>query len=68
MQDSEQWKSGGDCRVCRKHDYCRKPCSRNKRLMNTIVMEAFRKTKAGRIMAAAREEMAKAGGGPYADG
>jgi hypothetical protein len=36
--------------------------------MNTIVLEAFRKTKAGRIMAAAREEMAKAGGGPYADG
>ena len=65
---TDQWKSGGDCRVCRKKAYCNKPCSACKRLMNVIIHEAIRKTKAGQLMEAAREEMRKAGGGPYADG
>lgn len=65
QQNPEQWKSGGDCRVCRKNKYCKKPCSANKRLMNSIVLEAFRKTKAGQLMEAGRAVMRDSGVGPY---
>ena len=64
----DQWKSGGDCRQCRRGSYCRKPCSANKRLMKTIVHEAIRKTKAGQLMEAARAEMRRQGVGPYDEG
>lgn len=67
-QKADQWKSGGDCRVCRKERYCRKPCSANKRLMNTIIHEAIRKTRAGQLMEAARAEMRSQGVGPYDEG
>ena len=33
---SEQWKSGGDCEVCRRRDYCRKTCSEYHRLRNRL--------------------------------
>ena len=67
-QSTDQWKTGGDCRACRKRDYCRKPCSRNKRLMNVIINEAIRKSKAGQLMEAARDEMRRQGVGPYDEG
>jgi len=67
-QNTEQWKTGGDCRVCRKQNYCQKPCSRNKRLMNVIIHEAIRKSKAGQLMMAARETMRESGAGPYGEG
>lgn len=66
--DSEQWKSGGDCRACRRQKYCRTKCSANKRLMDVIIHEAIRKTKAGRLMEAARAEMRSQGVGPYDKG
>ena len=65
---SDQWKQGGDCRQCRKESYCHKPCSANKRLMNAMIHEAIRKTKAGQLMEAARAEMRRQGVGPYDKG
>ena len=61
----EQWKAGGDCRNCRRRNYCRKRCSANKRLMEAFIRGAIRGTKVGKMMEAAREEMEKNGGGPY---
>ena len=66
--DGDQWKSGGDCRVCRKQKYCHKPCSANKRLMDVVIHEAIRKTKAGQLMEAAKAEMRRQGVGPYDEG
>ena len=66
--DSDQWKSGGDCRACRRQKYCRTKCSANKRLMNVVIHEAIRKTKAGQLMEAARAEMRRQGVGPYDEG
>ena len=31
MDKTEQWKLDGDCSLCRKNNYCSKPCTRNKR-------------------------------------
>lgn len=31
MDKTEQWKLDGDCSLCRKKNYCSKPCTRNKR-------------------------------------
>jgi len=66
--NTDQWKTGGDCRVCRKQAYCQKPYSRNKRLMNVIIHEAILKSKAGQLMEAARETMRQSGAGPYDEG
>lgn len=34
MQDNEQWLLDGDCSKCRKNNYCSKPCTRHKRMIN----------------------------------
>ena len=31
MDNSEQWKLNGDCSLCRRKNYCSKPCTMNKR-------------------------------------
>lgn len=31
MENSEQWLLNGDCRICRRKNYCSKPCTRCKR-------------------------------------
>ena len=31
MDKTKQWKLDGDCSLCRKNNYCSKPCTRNKR-------------------------------------
>ena len=31
MDKSEQWLLNGDCRICRRKNYCSKPCTRCKR-------------------------------------
>ena len=31
MDKTDQWKLDGDCSLCRKNNYCSKPCTRNKR-------------------------------------
>lgn len=37
MMNNEQWKSGGDCSICRRKSYCSKLCSAaNKSIMRKI--------------------------------
>ena len=31
IDQTEQWKLGGDCSKCRRQNYCSKPCTRCKR-------------------------------------
>ena len=35
---NEQWKSDGDCTMCRRQKYCKKPCSASKKRIDRIVM------------------------------
>lgn len=35
MQDNEQWLLQGDCSKCRKNNYCSKPCSCHKRMVDS---------------------------------
>lgn len=34
---SDQWKTAGNCRFCRRKGYCGKQCSRNKERLNAMV-------------------------------
>lgn len=34
--NDEQWKSGGDCRVCRKAEYCGHICTPRKRMRKRL--------------------------------
>ena len=29
--DKDSWLEGGDCKVCRRNSYCKKPCTANSR-------------------------------------
>ena len=40
---SEQWKTDGICTRCRRGDYCKTQCTRNKRAMKKLYAEAMRK-------------------------
>ena len=48
MEQNEQWLSDGDCKICRKRNYCTKPCKRNQwkrqQDLNSAVAEAIVKT------------------------
>lgn len=39
--DREQWKSGGNCKICRRKDYCGKMCKESKRAMQVTIEEAL---------------------------
>ena len=47
--DHDQWKSGGDCRICRRAPYCKKRCKASENRITAEFMARFRKTAAGRI-------------------
>lgn len=44
----EQWKRGGDCRLCRRQPYCKKSCTAHKartnNLMGQIIARAMTQT------------------------
>ena len=40
---SDQWKLDGDCRVCRRKDFCKKVCSAHDRTWNRIARNIIRK-------------------------
>lgn len=40
---SEQWKSGGQCSICRRKSYCKKQCKANKENFKTEVKNTFTK-------------------------
>ena len=39
--NTEQWKSGGDCKACRRRTYCKKQCRENRMLSNRRIREAL---------------------------
>ena len=44
QNNSEQWKSDGNCSICRRKSYCRKSCAAHKRRVHRIVSNAFIQT------------------------
>ena len=40
MDNSEQWKIDGDCKVCRRDSYCTKPCKLRKTRLDRIFARA----------------------------
>lgn len=42
---NDQWKLSGDCKLCRRKSYCKKPCTANKRrkesLLDALVQSAI---------------------------
>lgn len=49
MIDNEQWKSSGDCSICRRNNYCTKGCKAYGRRNQRMIEEEFAKTEAGKI-------------------
>lgn len=49
MIDNQQWKSGGDCSICRRKEYCTKGCKAYGRRNQRMIAEAFAKTEVGKI-------------------
>lgn len=56
---NEQWLSGGDCSLCRRSSFCRKPCKpaqrRNASMMASIYAQAIAK-RLGNVMLAEESE------------
>ena len=67
-RSSDQWKTGGDCRECRRKNYCRTQCSANKRFNQALILEVIARSKAGQMMAAVRGTLAAQGGDPDGEG
>ena len=41
IEKNEQWKLDGKCPICRRKDYCSKPCTRAKRARENFVRGAI---------------------------
>lgn len=52
MYNNEQWKSDGDCNICRRRTYCNKDCSAHRRGINRIISNAFVNSVAGKMLTA----------------
>ena len=42
VKKNEQWKLDGKCSICRRKDYCSKPCTRAKRAEESFIHSAVR--------------------------
>lgn len=38
--ETEQWKSDGDCKKCRREPFCRKPCKAKKERGRSVLADA----------------------------
>lgn len=45
MINNEQWKSGGQCSICKRKSYCKKQCKANKENFKTEVKNTFANKK-----------------------
>ena len=43
MDNSEQWKIDGDCKVCRRDSYCTKPCTLRKTRLDRLMQREITK-------------------------
>lgn len=41
VEENERWKSDGDCRKCRRKEYCSKPCTMLKRAYKKALDQAI---------------------------
>lgn len=41
----EQWQNEGNCKYCRRREYCTKQCSANKRLCKLLVQNAIKQSR-----------------------
>ena len=37
MENSEQWRSGGNCNLCRRKNYCSNPCTLAKKRQKAMI-------------------------------
>lgn len=47
--DNERWLTDGDCKMCRRKDYCSKACGASKRRMQRQVHEAMNNVTGGML-------------------
>lgn len=50
--NNEQWKSDGDCSLCRRKSYCKKECSAHNKRFRREIGRAFASTRLGSTMLA----------------
>lgn len=43
MDNSEQWKIDGDCKICRRDAYCTKPCTLRKNRLDRLMQREIAK-------------------------
>ena len=55
-EQTEQWKLDGNCKECRRKNYCKKYCSKRKRRINYEVHNAISRALAKRIMTNTNED------------
>ena len=55
INEADQWKLGGQCKICRRNMYCSKQCRANRIAIEMIAMEII-KSDAFRKLAQAKEE------------
>lgn len=54
----EQWKTAGNCKVCRRQNYCNHTCSKHKRRMYALMNNSMReKLKDKRILDKIKEDI-----------
>ena len=53
IEQNEQWKLQGNCQMCRRKNYCSKPCTANTRRsqaeLNSMIYQAMDKATGGAI-------------------
>ena len=49
FNESNQWETYGDCSKCRKNNYCKKPCKKNKIAQQILIKKAVINTLAKKI-------------------
>lgn len=52
QSSNEQWKTDGECSICRRKSYCKKACSANKKNRQQALGRAFASTRVGSAMLA----------------
>lgn len=45
--EKDQWLLDGDCRICRRQNYCKKPCKRAKNAVETAISELISEKMVG---------------------
>ena len=61
MTNPDQWKQGGDCRECRRKNYCRTTCRAHRKWMQMAIRQVFAASRAGKALQAMKETMHEQG-------